>query len=293
MNTPLHRFASTTLVGIIFAMPLFAHSESKNCLWRVEGAKTTIHLLGSVHTLTNDAYPLAHAFQAAYASATTVVFEIDIREMEAGALSMLNRGTLKDGKKLNEVVSKDTWAEVVKRLDAAGLGVKGFDTMKPWFLAMTLLNFELTKAGYSSNNGIDFHFHNRAVNDNKEIVGLESFEYQIALFDNMDQQLSEDFLRYTLKDFDDIIPMIENITTAWKKGDIEKLALLLNDDFFDQYPKLFASIVTERNNAWAKRIETMAKGNENTLVIVGTLHLVGPNGIVEQLRRKGFQVTQF
>ena len=117
-------------------------------------------------------------------------------------------------------------------------------------------------------------------------------EFQINLFDDMDQQLNEDFLRYTLDEFDAILPMIEDITTAWKNGNTEKLATLLNDDFFEQYPHLFDKIVTERNNAWVQKIETMAGENKNVLVIVGALHLVGANGIVEQLRRKGLRVTQ-
>jgi len=287
-----HAHRAALVAVLIAAMPLVVHSEPKNCLWTIENGDTTIHLLGSIHTLTKEAYPLSEAIESAYTSSNKVVFEIDLAEMNSGAMSLLNRSTLKDGQKLKDVVSDETWTDVVQRLDDAGLGIKGFDSMKPWFLAMTLLNFELTKAGYSSANGIDFHFHNRAVDDEKKIMGLESLEYQINLFDQMDQQLNEDFLRYTLDEFDAIIPMIKDITTAWKSGDIETLAALLNDDFFEQYPQLFDAIVTERNNAWVKEIKTMAQGDENTLVIVGALHLVGKDGVVEQLRRSGFRVAQ-
>ena len=52
-----------------------AEVTSKSSLWSVEARGNTIYLLGSLHVLKSDAYPLAAAIEEAYASSRKVVFE--------------------------------------------------------------------------------------------------------------------------------------------------------------------------------------------------------------------------
>jgi len=50
----------------------------------------------------------------------------------------------------------------------------------------------------------------------------------------------------------------------------------------------------DRNDAWLPKIEQRLKtpGHDDTLVVVGALHLLGNDGVVEKLRAKGYRVER-
>ena len=50
--------------------------------------------------------------------------------------------------------------------------------------------------------------------------------------------------------------------------------------------------MTARNQHWLPQIEELLKSSENTLVVVGSLHLVGEGGLLELLRKDGFTPAQ-
>ena len=78
---------------------------------------------------------------------------------------------------------------------------------------------------------------------------------------------------------------------AWEKGDAAQLEALLNESM-EEAPVIFKRLVTDRNQRWAPQIEELLRGKENAMVIVGAGHLVGANGVVGLLRKKGFKVVQ-
>src|SRR3546814_18418771 len=65
-------------------------------------------------------------------------------------------------------------------------------------------------------------------------------------------------------------------------------------DMRDRYPKLYRHINVERNDAWVPKIEQMLAepGTDDPLVVVGALHLLGDDGVVAQLREKGYAVER-
>ena len=50
----------------------------------------------------------------------------------------------------------------------------------------------------------------------------------------------------------------------------------------------------DRNDAWLPQIEKRLTGSksDDTLVVVGTLHLLGADGLVEKLKAKGYKVER-
>jgi uncharacterized protein YbaP (TraB family) len=64
-------------------------------------------------------------------------------------------------------------------------------------------------------------------------------------------------------------------------------------DSFDAYPKLFEELVNNRNLAWESSLAAILNDQtESHMVIVGALHLLGDRGVVELLRRHGFDVKR-
>jgi uncharacterized protein YbaP (TraB family) len=261
-------------------------------LWKVTGPESAeVYLLGSIHALPRDAYPLPAAVERAYDAARVVAFEVDLGDVEAIGNRMFAAGALGPEERLEDVLSPETRALMESHLEGAGLSMGAFSAMKPWMAALTLTTLELMKAGYSPESGVDLHFARRAAADGKRVEAFETAELQVGLFADMTRDEGEAFLRYTLHDLETVVPQLAEITRAWREGDEAAIIELLTEAF-EEEPELFEKLVTERNKAWLPQVKALLAGTEDALVVVGALHLVGPTGLVSQLEAAGYAVER-
>ena len=130
-----------------------------------------MYLVGSIHLLTKDYYPLSPALDTAFKDSDLLVEEADLAEMEAPAsqFKLLTRGLLPADQTLDKVVSPSTYDLVAKRVAALGIPIEPLKRFKPWMLAMTLVEMEWQKAGFDASLGLDRHFYDRARTDGKPI----------------------------------------------------------------------------------------------------------------------------
>jgi uncharacterized protein YbaP (TraB family) len=283
--------ALALLVAAVSAWPSVAAAPAQHFLWRVRSQSTTVFLLGSVHFMKADAYPLARPIEGAFDRARVAVFEVDLDKLGGAAFKLLAAGTLPEDRTLRDVVSADTYADVSERVADMGLDVAAFRKMRPWLLAVTLSAFELTRAGYSPDSGIDRYFFDRAVERGIPTVALETVDEQVALFESLDPAEDEAFLRSTLHEIDEVIPMVDELLAAWRSGNVAEVEQLLGEAY-SEAPELMERLVTARNRRWLPRIEELLAGSEEAMVVVGALHLVGENGLVALLGERGYSVEQ-
>jgi uncharacterized protein YbaP (TraB family) len=281
-------FALLTVTSTIGAA---AEADEKSFLWRAASGERSVYLLGSIHYMKADAYPLSSAVERAFDSSGMMVFETDIDEITGAAVSLLAAGTLEGNTTLADVVSTELYGEVSQRLEMLGMGIGGFKKMKPWMLALSLTSLELMRAGYLGSEGIDAHFNSRAKAAGKSREGLESTEFQVSLFADLSDDESVEFLQYTLTDLDTVIPLVDEVVATWKIGDFAQMEELLVEGFAD-HKALFARMVTDRNLRWLPRIEELFRGDADAMVVVGSLHLVGEQGLIQLLKAKGYKVEQ-
>jgi uncharacterized protein YbaP (TraB family) len=81
------------------------------------------------------------------------------------------------------------------------------------------------------------------------------------------------------------------MVAAWRDGELESLSAELLEEFAG-FPGLYESLVTKRNSDWVPQLEQMLAGERRHLVVVGALHLVGPDSVIEQLRARGHRVER-
>jgi uncharacterized protein YbaP (TraB family) len=148
----------------------------------------------------------------------------------------------------------------------------------------------MARAHFETKYGVDMQLNARAHTANKTIVGLESVETQLGLFDSLSPADQEKMVLQSSGP-DSSSRILMKIKDAWTTGDVSALDNLLNEGLKD-VPSLFARLVTDRNAAWIPRIEEMVKSRDDALVVVGAGHLVGKKGVVEMLRAKGYAVDQ-
>ena len=265
----------------------------KSFLWKVQSGSKLVYLAGSVHALSADAYPLSPAFERAFADSDTLVEEIDLAEAETltAAPALLAKGMYLDGRRFDSMVSKETAAMVTARLKESGLPVEMFQVMKPWLVMLTIAALEAQKAGLDPNLGLDKHFYDRAKAAGKTIVGLETAESQIDRLDKMSDTLQEQLLRSSLSEAETARNSLKSIVQAWRRGESAALEKTLLSDF-TQYPAAYRSLIVERNQNWIPQIDACLARPSPCLVVVGAAHLVGPDGLLTLLQRKGYRIEQ-
>jgi len=281
---------------LLAAFPVFAGTfnigpSEKTFMWKVERGETTLYLLGSVHALKEDAYPLPPAIEAAFAEVEVAVFEIDLEHMTKAAIKMMSAGSLEKGRTLEEVVGPDTWSKFENHVEGLGFDASLYQGMKPWMAALTVAAFELTKHGYLATAGLDAYFSQRADETGKKRLALETADFQVSLFADLSPEQSLVFLSYTLEDLALMIPEMEQLYLDWRSGNVESVEDALLEGF-EEFPDVFKKMVSDRNHAWMPQIEKLLAGDRDAMVVVGSAHLVGEQGVVNLLREKGYTVEQ-
>jgi uncharacterized protein YbaP (TraB family) len=146
-------------------------------------------------------------------------------------------------------------------------------------------------SGFDPVYGIDHYFLVKARKSQKKIMALETMAEQIDIFDGLSDGDQEALILQTLRDLDTMDTEIDRLVAAWREGDGEAMSGLILKNFRD-YPVIYDRLILRRNKKWLDRIEQFMRQRENILVIVGAGHLIGADGLVEMLKRKGYTVDQ-
>lgn len=270
-------------------------------LWQVSDADNTVYLLGSFHLLKPDDYPLSSDVNAAFADAEAVVFEMPPEEMNSPQLpvQMMQAAVRTDGTGLDSELPPETAARLrdwqaanLAALQASGLTPERMQMFEPWFVGLMISMTEMTKQGLDPRLGLDQHFIDAAGIAGKRTGGFETAAQQIAFLDGMDREEQLQFIDEALTQSasDDL----QTLHAYWRAGDAEAIWDEMGADMRDRYPELYRHINVARNDAWVPKIEQMLAepGTDDTLVVVGALHLLGDDGVVEKLRAKGHEVER-
>jgi uncharacterized protein len=268
-------------------------TAARSFMWKATTGQGVVYLVGSVHMLTKDYYPLAPALESSFTDSDLLVEEVDLAEMLSPntQFSLLARGMLPAGQTIETVVSPATLALVNARVGSLGMPLAALQQFKPWFLAMTLMAVEWQKAGFDAELGLDKHFYDRAVMDAKAVQGLETTDYQISRFDGMTKSQQDHFLAESLKDLDTETASVNKVAEAWKAGDAPTVERLVLQDLKDD-PEMYQRLLVERNRNWLPKLVALFTRPGHAFVVVGAAHLVGPDGLLAMLKAKGIRVAQ-
>jgi uncharacterized protein YbaP (TraB family) len=229
----------------------------------------------------------------AYSKAAALVMEIDLNSLGADPSLGIDPKleTLPAGQTLAEVLGPSIYERFTSHVHTLGLEPEVFSSFQPWFAAMAMQQAELAQQGFDAGSGVDEQFAERAAGDHKPIIALETFQQQLGFFAHLSIDEQRRFLLYMLDDADDTLDSADAVVAAWRSGDVARLERLLSESS-EQYPELFRMLTTDRNRRWLPTVTGLLAARQDYLVIVGALHLVGQDGLVNLLRQAGYQVEQ-
>jgi uncharacterized protein YbaP (TraB family) len=287
---------SLVLPGLIaLLVTSTGHAQERHPLWTLEGKHNTVYLLGSIHVLRPGDGSLPEVAERAYEDAERLVMEIDLDDPGlADPAAMLGRmqaaALLPEGQTLRQVLGTD-YAAISAHARQSGIDLALLDRFAPWFVATLLMQAELARHGFLPELGIEQQIAGRAMKEGKPIVGLETAEEQFAVLAGLTLPEQKRFLLMTLEESAELDEQVETLLEAWRSGDTAALGRALSEEF-ESFPELYRPLTEDRNRAWLDDLVDLLDDRDDYLVVVGALHLVGRNSVVDLLRQRGYTVTQ-
>lgn len=282
-------------------------------IWRVDpkpGSIYSVYLLGSIHagkTCQID----SPAFERAFQDAETVAFEVDsLQDPELLAkesqryISQLIREkgrVLNSSDSLRGILEAETYQLLKEKMAAIDFPLDSFAQLKPWVFMFAFTSAQIAQTEYKSECGLDFMITELSQQENKDIAGLETLDYQLDkftdLFISMDtDEISETVLAISqAKSFEQISEYInqefDSLSNNVNSGNVEQLELTLNN-WCQEDPQECESLLYVRNRNWIPKIEDFLNQKRDTLVVVGAGHLVGRQSVIELLKQQGYKVRR-
>lgn len=265
-----------------------AHARGTSSVWVMHGAKNTVYLAGSVHALPREQADLPAQLERAYAASRSVVMEVDLDDMDPleAVQFVTSRGTLPDGETLAEVIGPTGYAKVSKLAGSLEVPEMVIAKLEPWAAAMVLTQFALMKTGYDPQLGIDMQLVGRARADGKRVDGLETVVDQLGIFDGRSLAEQTKFLLESAEDAPLLSDDLRRLIVAWRAGNLRALEKELDKERATA-PGLYDELLGARNRRWLPKIEALLTQDEDVLVVVGALHFVGHDGLLELLAKGG------
>lgn len=264
-----------------------AQELEDSTLWKIEGngLEKPSYLFGTIH-ITCDA-TLEADVKKALAETTQIVMELDMDDPTMQS-KMMQGMYFKDGKTLKDFVTEEEYKSIDSLfINNMGMSVKLLENVKPFFLSsmfypkmidcpMQSFELELTKV---------------ASEQNEEILGLETIEEQLKVFDDIPlEDQYKDLVRMAEGSLEKDKATFSKMLKIYKDEDINALIDIMNDDTNSTMSKHQDVLLEQRNKNWISKIGEYAK-EQPTFFGVGEGHLPGKNGVIQLLRNAGYTVT--
>ncbi len=291
----LRRWLSGIAVLLLTAPALAAAAEAGNgTLWRVRNGAGTVYIAGSLHQLRTDRDVLPPSYGQAYEASERLAMELDMDALRPTDLAgeLVARAIDPTGRSLRASLGEQRWRLLEPRLAGLGLPLEALERFEPWAVALLLASNDFLRRGYSPASGVEGQLQARAAADHKPIDGLETPLVQFELLDGLPRKDQIGLLDLTLEELDRVGTLLESLESAWRAGDLERLdGLLLRE--YRLRPDLYERLVGARNARWVPPIRSFLQRPDDTLVVVGLLHLLGERGVITLLRDQGMAPERF
>lgn len=282
----------------LLAFAVVLPATAKPPVWEYENGPSRFRLLGSIHYLREDDYPLPENVRRAYVESESLVVEYDTRsEGQAVRAMVLTRRVPRAGRvdpagELRRALTTSEFTDLRRLARNRGYDVNRLDDFRPWFAGMFVLDRELGKAGFQSEFGLDNKLLERAYEDGKPVISLDTERDQRHLFREIPMDDQVEFLTEALKDAPRIAPAMRRLVETWRQGDLDGLDRQLLENL-RRRPDEYRRFSVERNKRWANRLEALPADGTDYLVVVGMVHLLGDSSLIAMLRERGYAVRRF
>ncbi|MEQ6123952.1 TraB/GumN family protein [Pseudotenacibaculum sp. MALMAid0570] len=260
--------------------------ENSN-LWKISGngLEQPSYLFGTMHILCDAT--LSNKVKKALDETSQLVLELDMDDPEMQS-QMVKSMFMSDNKTLKDFVDDKEYQLIdslfIKNL---GMSVKMMERVKPFFLSAsfypTLLDCPI--------ESIEEELMKIAKEQKEEVIGLETFQFQLKVFDEIPyKEQVKDLVRSAKDNLASDKANTIKMMQVYKDEDINGLLKMISDDTDSYMSKNMDKLLDDRNKNWIPKIKALSK-EKPTFFGVGAGHLAGENGVIKLLRKAGYTVT--
>lgn len=284
-----HRNASIFFI-MFFLITVTAQAASP--VWKISKAGQQLYLGGTIHLLAPNDHPLPSAFSTAYEKSAHIVLETDINAANSAEFQqkMLAAMTYADGRTLDQVLKPATMSALTTYFEGNHLPVANFMAFTPSGIALVLPMLEFQKLGMRPESGVDSVFAQKAVHDGKPLGQLETLDQQLAMLSSLALGREDDTVMYTLAEISKTEAMVKEMKRAWRSGDNATFEKNFIVEIKRDFPTIYRSLLKDRNDAWLIQLQQMLSDAPIEFVLVGALHLAGEDGLLQQLKMRGYSI---
>lgn len=281
------------VLSVILVLAACSWASAETSMWKARKGDSVIYLGGTCHVLRESDYPLPPEFEKAYRASQILVLEADLGQLNDPSVTRetVAKSRYDDGSTMDKHLSAKSYSQLAEYCKANDIPLTALNQFKVSIAMVSLTYMELVKLGIDQ-KGVDDFYYKLAKKDNKRIEGLESVEEQIDLIVSMADGNEDEFVSYSLKDIGNLKENFAELAAAWRKGDVVKLNELLIAELKTHESKEYKKLIIDRNTKWLPIILSYQNRPQTRLVLVGAGHLVGPDGLIEALRKKGYRVDK-
>ena len=277
---------------IYLAIPGISCAQVENSdglLFRIEkSGGAASYLFGTMHTEDKRVLDLPPLVREAFEGSSRLVLEIKPGPMML--IATMRAMTLEEGKQLSDMMDDAIYQRCIEAMEFKGISEATLRRLKPWAVALTLSLPPSTTGQF-----LDLILYEQSVAAERDVVGLETVEEQLSVFDEMLEADQVALIEDTLDKLDLLPALHETMLETYLRRDLAGLVAMSNDYFQggdDALAKRFQTrIIDKRNLKMVERLQPLlAKGN--IFVGVGALHLPGPLGMLRLLEARGYRVEK-
>ncbi|WP_299762273.1 TraB/GumN family protein [uncultured Dokdonia sp.] len=270
---------------VLSTFSLIAQEES-SLLWKVEGnGIKPSYVFGTFHLMPQDDFEFKDKVDKAMKDTDITVLELDMDDPQMMG-SMQTLAQLEEGKKLSSYMDEKEYEILDTYLtEHMGVGMAAFNSFKPFTITsmITITMMGKQTASYEA------EIIKRSKEGQKEVLGLETPEFQVSVFETTPYEEQIDQIIEYLQKPEKMTKEFDAMITQYKNEDIEGLHATM-DESFKEDPEFKKALLDNRNNNWIGKIGELSK-NQKVFYGVGAGHLGGDQGVINLLRKAGYTVT--
>ena len=285
-----------TFIFVFLFSSLLSFSQSKynSLCWKIydNGLTDTSYLYGTMHVQDSRVFQFKNGIQEAFNRCE--IFALELNMDSVNTFQLMDELIMEPPNRLDSLLTNKEYEMVSQYFkDTLGVGLMIFNKMQPIYTSQ-LISFEKLKK--DQDVALDIYFFNEAKKQNKTTVGLEFMEEQLNAFKSIPYDVqAKELFKAVENAYKGEGQEIDELIECYLNEDLDKLLeLTLNSQFMDEEINIIFKQVflIDRNHKMAERsIKYMKSGP--TFIAVGAAHLPGKEGVIENLRKKGYTVEAF
>lgn len=285
-------------VLVFFVCAAFAQNSAEKTgalLWKVSGngLKAPSYIFGTHHAFPVSFLDSVAGVKQAFANCEQMVGEMVMTDMAAMTVEIQKAGMIPKDTTWQMLLSENDYRLVDELLTAFfGAGLQAFGVFKPSMVGLTYMNvfFQKLFPQMVTEVGMDLWFQQQSESRGIPIIGLETLQDQMAVFDvqTLKQQAAD--LVCSLQNTDHAEINARKLSRLYRSADLTGLEAMLREDGpCPMSAEQGIALNDARNERWLKKLPAIMH-EKSTFVAVGSLHLPGDAGLLVGLEKAGYTV---